>query len=128
MLGRVLIIGFIFSTALLVVIWHATTPADIGPLGILLVFVLMYTSVLSVLTFLLFGIYRIMSRLLAPLNSNNRKDGLTLTRAYYFSSVLALTPVMFIGMQSVGQVTIYEVLLLGIFTVIAYVYVLRRTS
>lgn len=53
---------------------------------------------------------------------------LTIRRSYYFSSVLALAPVMFIGMQSVGEVGIYEVVLVLLFVGIACVYVAKRTS
>jgi hypothetical protein len=53
---------------------------------------------------------------------------LSLRRSYYFSSVISLAPVMLIGMQSVGEVEVYDVLLVTLFIVIACVYILKRTS
>jgi len=47
-------------------------------------------------------------------------------RAYYFSTVLAAAPVMLIGLQSVQSVGVYELLLVGIFEIVACVYVSKR--
>lgn len=47
-------------------------------------------------------------------------------RAYYFSTVLAAAPVMLIALQSVRAISVYELLLVVIFEVVACVYVSRR--
>lgn len=47
-------------------------------------------------------------------------------KAYYLSTVLAAAPVMLIGLQSVGSVGIYEVILVFIFEIVACLYVARR--
>lgn len=127
MLGRILAVGFIVSIVLLGVMLQTTAPTTAGPLGILIVFILMYVSVLSALTFLLYGINRVIRRL-SSLAPKKPAQTLTLTRSYYFSSVLALAPVIFIGMQSVGQVGVYDVLLVVLFVVIACVYIAKRTA
>ena len=54
MLGRAIAISMVGAIVLLAVLLQTTTPATIGPLGILFVFILLYVSVLGVLTFLLF--------------------------------------------------------------------------
>ena len=41
---------------------------------------------------------------------------------------MALAPVMIIGMQSVGEVGLYELSLVVVFLVIACVYIAKRTQ
>lgn len=53
---------------------------------------------------------------------------MTLGRSYYFASVIALAPVMVVGMQSVGEVGLYELLLVILFVGIACVYIAKRTN
>ena len=128
MLGRAIAISMVGAIVLLAVLLQTTTPATIGPLGILFVFILLYVSVLGVLTFLLFGCSRIIAKLVSSIIVRKPTiQPLTLGRAYYYSSVLALAPVLFIGMQSVGEVSIYDVVLVVLFVVIACIYIAKRT-
>lgn len=128
MLARVIVISFVTATMLLVILLQTTTPSTIGPLGILIVFILMYVSVLGVLTFLLFWGSRSLARLSRSMVTRRPVQPLSLGRAYYFSSVLALAPVMFVGMQSVGQVSVSDVFLIVLFTTMTCVYIAKRTS
>ncbi|MDB5187477.1 MAG: hypothetical protein JWM07_949 [Candidatus Saccharibacteria bacterium] len=128
MLGRVLTISFIMATMLLVIVLQTTTPATIGPLGILFVFVLMYVSVLCALTFLLFISSRMIAKVSSSITLRRPIQPLSLVKAYYFSSVVALAPVMFIGMQSVGEVGFYDLALIIIFVIISCVYITKRTA
>ncbi|HMH70539.1 MAG TPA: hypothetical protein VK502_04010, partial [Candidatus Saccharimonadales bacterium] len=111
MLGKLAVIGLSVAVLLFVVLLQTTAPATAGPLGILVVFILMYVLVLGALTFLLFGGSRVVSKFSSPLLAKKPLHPLTLRRSYYFSSVIALAPVMFLGMQSVGEVGIYAVIL-----------------
>ncbi len=128
MLSRAIGYGSVIATMLLIVMLYMTTPIEAGPLGILFVFILMYMSALGMLTFLLYGISRLISRLSRSLTVRRPVDVLTLQRSYYFGSVLALVPVMFIGMQSVGRIGLYEILLMALFTTITCVYIAKRTA
>lgn len=128
MLGRILAVGLVVSVVLLGIMLQTTAPTTAGPLGILIVFILMYVSVLSALTFLLYGINKVIWKLASSFAPKKAASSLTLTRSYYFSSVLALAPVIFIGMQSVGQVGVYDILLVVLFMVIACVYIAKRTA
>jgi hypothetical protein len=47
-------------------------------------------------------------------------------RAYYFSTVLAAAPVMLVGLQSVGSIGIYELILVILFEVIGCLYIAKR--
>jgi hypothetical protein len=127
MLGRIIAISMVAAMVLLTMLLQTTTPATIGPLGILFVFILLYVSVLGVLTFLLFGCSKIVVKIISVFFSRKPIHALSLGRAYYYSSVIALAPVLFIGMQSVGKVSVYEVLLVALFVVIACIYIAKRT-
>lgn len=128
MLGRILTISLIAATMILLIVLQTTTPSTIGPLGILIVFILMYVSVLSVLTFLLFGMSKMVSRISASFTVTKPVYALSFRRAYYFSSILALAPVMIIGMQSVGEIGIYEIVLIGLFIIISCVYIAKKST
>jgi len=128
MLGRVIAISSVLAVVALAIALQITAPTTAGPLGILFVFILIYLSVLGVLTFLLFFVGKLIAKTSTVLGVKRVSNVLTLRRAYYFSSVLALAPVIFVGMQSVGTVGVYDLLLLGIFVVVACIYIARRTS
>ena len=126
MLGKTLVGSGIASIVILAVVLQTTTPATIGPLGILLVFILMYIAALSVLTFLIIGGNRLLLRSTVSLTTQRPLRAISLRRAYYFASVISLAPVMFIGMQSVSEVTVYDALLVVAFVTMACVYVAKR--
>jgi hypothetical protein len=128
MLGRALAISLAASVTLLIVLLQTTTPATIGPLGILLIFVLMYLSVLCVLTFLLFAISGMVAKVSSSMTLKRPLQQLSLRRSYYFASVVALAPVILVGMQSVGEVSFYDVLLIVVFIVISCVYIAKRSA
>jgi hypothetical protein len=127
MLGRILAVSLTIAVMLLIIVLQTTTPVTIGPLGILFVFILMYVSVLCALTFLLYGLSAVAVRLSSSVTVKRPLQRLSLGRSYYFSSVIALAPVMLIGMQSVGEVSFYEVALIILFVVISTVYIAKRT-
>lgn len=128
MLEKIVGICFVIATVLLAVLLYTTTPAAVGPVGVLVVFALMYMLALGALTFLLFGLSNIISIFSSFITVKKPIRALTLSRSYYFSSVIALAPVMFVGMQSVGGVGGYDVLLVIFFVVIACVYIAKRTG
>ena len=126
MLAKIIALSVIASVVLLTIVLQTTTPTTIGPLGILVVFIFMYIAALGVLTFLIFGGSKLLARFSKSLTVKRPIAPLSLGRSYYFSSVLALVPVMFIGMQSVGEVGGYDVLLVVIFAIMACLYISKR--
>jgi hypothetical protein len=88
----------------------------------------MYVSVLCVLTFVLFAVSTLLARVSASMTVKRPLQSLSLGKAYYFASVIALAPVMLIGMQSVGEVSFYEVLLIILFIAISCVYIAKRSA
>lgn len=129
MLGRILFIVTVIAAILLAVVFQTTVPAAIGPLGILFVFILMYIVALGLLTFLIYGLGKILQKCINLLIAAKKPFGEpTITRSYYFASVIALAPIMLIGIHSVGELGFYDVLLVAIFVLISCVYVAKRTQ
>jgi hypothetical protein len=127
MLGRIVAVISIVSSIVLIVLLHTTAPTTIGPLGILMVFILMYLSALGMLTFLIYEGRRLLSKMLSYRVIKRTISQWSIGRSYYYASIIALAPVMFVGMQSVGEVGAYDVLLLMLFLAIACVYITKRT-
>lgn len=115
---------------MLIILLFTTTPSSSGPLGILGFFMCMYLSVLGVLTFLFRGLSFLMAKVIPKRNAKllAGMKGVSLRTAYYYASVIASVPVMIVAIQSVGQVGVYQVLLILFFVVIAWIYVENRTS
>ncbi len=113
---------------MLIVLLFTTNPADSGPLGILGFFVFLYLTALGVLTFLFRFLSAAAYRFTPKKQGIQRFEVMTFRRAYYYSSVIALVPIMFIAIQTVGEVGIYQVLLIFFFAVIAWIYVSNRTT
>lgn len=128
MLGKILIAAAILSGVALAMILNMTTPANAGAFGILAVFLFAYVFVLSVLTFLIYGTFRLVAYVMGVFVVRRPVVGMSLSRAYYYATVLAIVPVIIISMQSVGAVGPYELLLIGLLVLIGCIYVTKRTS
>lgn len=128
MLGKILSIGSVIAVITLVFLLNQTTPNSAGPLGVLAIFVLTYIVALSAITFAIHGISRLSARLSASVTVKRPLHAISLKQSYYYGSMVALAPVMLIGMQSVSGINIYDVLLVGFFVVIGLIYISRRIS
>lgn len=122
MLEKVLAIAALIAFALLSAITQSTTPSTIHPFGILLVFILLYVLALGVLTFLLYGIIHLLQQFV---RSRAQKHAFTFKRAYVYGLVLALAPIMMVGMASIGRLGAYEILLICTFEAVICFYVNR---
>lgn len=110
------------------VLLTTTTPVSAGPFGILVTFILMYVIALVAVTFILRVVSAGYARIRSLTISKKPVAPLSLKRAYYFASVIALAPVILVGMQSVGEVGIYDLILVLLFVVIACAYVAKRSE
>lgn len=121
MLPRTLSLATLVSFVLLSVLLQATSPATMHPAGILFIYVLMYVIALGFLVLFLVMVFRAIHFFLPKLVKR-----LTVERAYYFASILALAPPVLVAMQSIGRLTVYEVALVVVFEVIACIYISKR--
>jgi hypothetical protein len=114
------------SLVLLVGLLFFTTPTQVGPLGVLFLFGLVYLVCLGIFTALVWYVSRILvglshGRVAAkPLRQVSDK------RAYYLGTILAFVPVLILGIQSFGGISFLEFGLVALFTVIASFLVLNR--
>ena len=128
MLARVLTVSSIISFCLLTLLLVTTAPGSAGPVVILLVFILMYLSLLGAVTFLLFVGTRVVYFLTHLLTNRKVRTRLSLNRAYLYATVLAALPMIVMGLYSVNGIRWYELVLVGIFGAIGVLYIVRRTK
>lgn len=123
MLAKVLGIITLSAFVLLSAIMQSTSPSAIHPLGILLVFVLIYLLALGLLTFFIFGVSRFIHQFKSQ---NGRLRQMPLKTAYYYASVLAIAPVMLFGVRSIGRTAPMDIALITLFEIVACFYISRR--
>jgi hypothetical protein len=127
MLGKIIGISTALATVLFVIVIQTTEPSTIGPIGLLGVFFLLYICFLGIVTLFLWASGKIVAKLSKPFTTKKPINALSLQRSYYFSSVIALAPIMMLAMQSIGSLGVYEVVLIVIFLVVGILYVSKRT-
>lgn len=128
MLAKLLIVAGLVSAGLLLILLTTTTPSSAGAFGILSVFLLSYVVALTCLTFLVWIVAAFIDRIGRSANLIRRSYTFSLKRAYYFSTIIALAPIIMISLQSVGGVGPYEFILIGIFIALGCLYVSRRVA
>jgi hypothetical protein len=126
MLEKIVAITTITSLCLLAVLLNVTSPTTIGPFGILIVFILGYTSSLGVVTYILYTASRLIAHFSSAFTVKRPISSMPFRVAYYYSTVISAAPIMLIGLQSVGAIGFYEVILVGLFSVIGCVYITKR--
>lgn len=126
MLPRIVATISLASLCVLSFVLTFTSPVEAGPFGLLVLFISAYLTFLGLISFFLFGINRLIVMFTAGLAVRKPLKAMSFRRAYYFSTVLAAGPVMLIGLQSVKSISIYELLLVLLFEIVACVYVSRR--
>lgn len=125
---QLIIIATLVSLIGLVVFMQITTPTEAGPAGVLIVFSLMYLSALGFLALSFFWINRLLIRANRFLRLRRPLQRMRLLHAYYYASILALAPIMLVGMASVGELGVREVGLVVTFSIIATTYIRIRTG
>ena len=125
---KIILISTIISLCFLVVLLNTTTPVTAGPLGILVIFIFAYLLLIGVFSYILHYASIMIARLSMAFIPRKPIEMLTFRNSYYYSTVIASAPVMLIGLQSVGNVGIYEVLLIFIFVFIGCLYVSKRIN
>lgn len=107
---------------------QATTPTEAGAIGVLAVFLLLYVTLVSVLAFFMYFVHKLVVKLFFGDIERRVTTVFTLKRSYYYSSILALGPVMLISLRSVGKDGVLEVFLVIALLVLGCVYVSRQTT
>lgn len=116
----------VLSVAILLFMVTYTRPTDVGPFGILVVFVCLYiVSISSVMVSFLFLQYiRSVAHKAAGYSGVYQK--LSRKTLYYYSTIIASAPVLMIGLRSVGSLSFYSAILVLLFVAIGIFYVRKR--
>lgn len=126
MLKKIVAIMTIASLCLLLLLLNITVPTSVGPFGILAVFIFSYLASLGICTYLIFLVSRFVTYLSVTLTVKKPIRAFTFRDAYYYSTVVAIAPVMLIGLQSVNTIGVYEYGLVGLFVIIGCLYITKR--
>lgn len=103
-----------------------TTPQMVGPLGVLAFFILIYIASTGFLFIGLSIVNELLKRYLPKGRLLLSAEATRQIKIYYYASILGLAPVILIGMRSVGDIGLAEVLLLIAFEVIGCFYISKR--
>ncbi len=128
MLQRTIAILMFVGLCLLAVLLTATTPASAGPFGVLVIFISAYLVFLGLISFFLYGISGLSAKLSVGLMARRPIERMSVRIAYYYSTVIATIPVMLTGLQSVGSVGPYSLLLVVLFVALGCVYISKRVA
>ena len=128
MLERVVIIVTIASLCLLATLINVVNPTDIGPFGILVFFALAYTSLLGVVTYLIFVANRLLINFVSVFIAKKSLTKISFKKAFYYASAVSFAPVILVGLQTVGSTGLYETLLTLLLVIIGCMYISKRTG
>ncbi len=128
MVGKAIVISMAIAAILLLLVLQTTNPSTAGPLGLLAVFFLIYIIIIGVITELLWLGSKLFQTIARRFTSKRPPGRISLTKAYYLSTVIALGPTIALAMQSIGSLGPYEVLLIVVLVGIGLLYVSRRSS
>jgi hypothetical protein len=128
MFTRVIIGVGLVSASLLLIIMTTYEPSAIGALGIFVVFFLGYVVVLTVLSAIFWTLVSIARRTKGRSRLVRKISYLSPRDVYYYSSVIALAPVILISLRSVGAVGVYEFSLVAVFVGLACLFIAKRTG
>ena len=121
MLKKIIFSLMAVSVAGLILLLNLTSPSNIGPIGILAFFIMLYMIFLGLFSFFLHVVGKISASFLkTPLKFIEFK------RSYYYATVLSLAPILLIAQQSVGEVGFFEFILVIFFEIIACIYISKR--
>ena len=111
--SRIAIIVSITSLAVILLMLNLTSPADIGPFGVLLFFTTIFIFVYSVVGLLMALFYRLIGR----------KRGMK-RQEYMYVAIISFAPIMMLMARSFGVLNILTIsaILIGLFLVGFLVY------
>lgn len=126
------VVGYLiplFALAALLFITNSTDPVSIGPGGILVVFLLVYIFWAGLFfTAIHLGIGIVSSLIIKYRKTVTvRSFQIGVRKAYYIASALAFAPVLFLAMNSLGQLQLRDVALVLVFMLLIIFYIVKRT-
>lgn len=108
MLNRFIYLVSLLSVVILLVMMNMTTPAAVGPTGVLVFFTTVYIVVFGVMV----GLIAIFRRMAGKRGNMGRKD-------YAYAAAMGLGPIMLLLAHSIG--TVWWLSLIGVIMVVALI-------
>lgn len=115
MLNRLTIVVNLAAVAVLLVMLNFTTPADIGPLGVLFFFVLVYVLMYSLAKLLVKVFWKTL-----------QKRGEVGQKGRLYAAVIAFVPIMLLLVQSLGSLNVFTLVLTILFAFLGCFLVYKR--
>lgn len=118
------IVSFIalVATIFIAVLLNATNPSSAGPFGILAFFTCLYILFICIV----YVIFLVSERIAANFFNFNKISDKSKYKIYYYSTMISLAPTIYVGMQSMGGVGFFEVMLLAIFELLVCFFIHKR--
>ena len=115
MLNSLILLISLVATIVLTAMLNFTNPSEVGPLGVLVFFTTIYAIVLGISTWII-RLYR---------KTMGKKQKMR-TKDYCYSAIIAFGPIMVLLMKSFGTLSLFTILLVGIFIFLGCFLVSRR--
>lgn len=115
MLNRFIPVVSLISMAILLVLLNFTTPTSLGPVGVLIFFVLVYMIMLGVVT----GAVAIFRKILGKKGEMGRKD-------YGCAVIIAFAPILLLVCQSLGMLNLMVVIIVAMVIFLGCFWMLKR--
>ncbi len=110
------------ATTFIAVLLNATNPSSAGPFGILAFFTCLYILFICIV----YVIFLVSERIAANFFNFNKVFEKSKYKIYYYSTMISLAPTIYVGMQSMGSVGFFEVMLLAIFELLVCFFIHKR--
>lgn len=125
----IIFFGWLLLLAALVLFLNLTSPLSVGPTGILLTFVLIYgVSFLSLL--IISRIFEMIYRAIWPPTSDGlidvNRSRRNRKRLNLIMASLSFVPIFLMSLNSIGQMSFRDVVLIVVIEVLAIFYIIRR--
>lgn len=115
MLNRFIVLASLVAVIILMVMLNLTAPAEIGPLGVLVFFTMVYIVIFGLAT----GVVALMRRVTGHRSGMRKKD-------YFLSAIIAFGPIMLLLVQSFGSLNFWTIALVLAFVGLGCFYVSKK--
>lgn len=126
MLAKGITVITIIAGIVLATILTVSQPATAGPVGVLAVFFLVYVVLVGIFAWSGFIVGRLLEKLTRKTMLRRPMQKVSFLHAYYIASVLALGPIILLGINTVNKIGVYEIGLVIILVVIGIFYIQKR--
>ena len=122
---RFILLSSLMSSVAISLIFNMTSPEQLNPAAVVAVFILLYAIFFGLILIVVKLYFRIKKYLYRNLVVNP-KNTIRARKSYLYIAVISFLPILFIAMQSIKSVGIYELLLMMAVIALACFYVYKR--